>query len=242
MTPGLASRRPGVTGQTGADRPAEFARWLDAVAGVTELVNPLGVVRWNLDKHYLTERADAGVPVVLTVFVEPGEELTPPDGGFVVKPAVGAGSRETALYRPGQVENARAHVRRLQDRGESLLVQPLLASVAHDGEWPLVFLGGAYSHAASKRVALPAAGVVDDLFAAETNAAHAASPEQLAVARAALDAVHARVGPTAYARVDLVRDDAGAYRVLEIELVEPSLFLPQGGPAAARRLARVLAA
>ena len=225
-----------------ADRPAEFARWLEGVDGATELVNPFGVVRWNLDKHYLAELADAGVPTVPTVFVEPDGEFTPPGGAFVVKPAVGAGSRETAVYRPGQEERAGAHVRRLQARGEALLVQPLLASVERDGEWPLVFLGGTYSHAASKRVALPASGTVEDLFAAETNTPHVASAAQLDVARAAAGAVADRFGPVAYARVDLVRDDAGEYRVLEVELVEPSLFLTQGGPDAARRLARALAA
>jgi hypothetical protein len=224
------------------ERLPQFRRWLRSVQDVTDLRNSLDVVEWNLDKHYLADLDRAGVPITPTTFLEPGDELVPPDGDYVLKPAIGAGSRDAASYGPGQAEPARAHVRRLHDRGISVLVQPLLASVALDGEWPLVFLGGRYSHAASKRVTLPRAGVVDDLFAAETNAAHAADDEQLAVAGAAVDVVARRFGAPTYARVDLVRDDAGHARVLELELVEPSLFLPQAGSGAVERMVAALTA
>jgi glutathione synthase/RimK-type ligase-like ATP-grasp enzyme len=218
----------------------EFLAWLDSVADVTDVVNPVPVVRWNLDKHYLADLDAAGVPVIPTTFVERGDTASFPDGGFVVKPAVGAGSRDVASYGPDEHETATAHVARLQARGESVLIQPLVDSVAADGEWPLVFLGGEYSHAASKRVVLPRAGVVDDLFVEEANSAHTATPAQIETARAAMDAVVARFGVPAYARVDLVRAGPDDHRVLEVELVEPSLFLPQAEPAAALRLAEAL--
>ena len=92
----------------------------------------------------------------------------------------------------------------------------------------------------------PRAGSVEDLFAHEENAAHTAEPAQIAVAQAALDVVTARFGRLPYARIDLVRldgqRDPGGYAVLELELIEPSLFLPQADPAAAERLATALAA
>ena len=197
-------------------------------------------MRWNLDKHYLAELADAGVPVVPTAFAEPGDRPVLPDGEFVVKPAGGAGSRDAASYGPDQHEIALAHVGRLHARGASVVVQPLVASVPVDGEWPLVFLDGAYSHAAHKRVSLPRAGTVDDLFAEERNAPHSATADQIETARAAVDVVATRFGVPTCARVDLVRGDEGTFQVLELELVEPSLFLPQAGPDAAERLARVL--
>jgi hypothetical protein len=112
--------------------------------------------------------------------------------------------------------------------------------VATDGEWPMVFLGGAFSHAASKRVDLPRAGSITDLFAAEVNAPHTASPAQVEVAQAAVDVVSRRLGTPRYARVDLVRDDREQYVVLEVELIEPSLFLAQADDGAAHRLARAL--
>ena len=72
----------------------EFSTWLEAVGGVTDLVNPPALVRWSLDKQYLAELAEAGVPITPTVFVPPGSPATLPTGGVVVKPAVGGGGGE----------------------------------------------------------------------------------------------------------------------------------------------------
>ena len=224
------------------DYPArldEFLAWLDRTAALTDVVNPPAMVRWSIDKRYLAELEAVGVPVTDTVFVAPGEPVRLPDGEIVVKPAVGAGSRDAASYGADQHEEARAHVARLHAADQVVLVQPYVRSVATEGEWPLVFLGGRFSHAASKRVALPRAGVVAELFAAETNAPHTASSEQVTVAQAAVDHVSARFGVPAYARVDLVRGDDGTFRVLEVELIEPSLFLPYADDGAADRLAAV---
>ena len=223
------------------DRLAEFLSWVDRVDAVTELCNPVEPLRWGLDKHYLAELRDAGVPITPTAFVEPGDVPVFPAEGWVVKPAVGAGSRDAAAYHHGHESKAAAHVRRLHDRGLAVLVQPLLPSVSVEGEWPLVFLGGQFSHAASKRVELPVAGEVDDeLFAAEVNVPHVADAEQVAVATAAHEVVRRRFGDLAYVRVDLVRGLDGGYCVMELELVEPSLFLTEGGRAAVLRCAEVL--
>ena len=221
-------------------RLSEFLSWLEEVDAVSDLVNPLATVRWNLDKQYLAELVEAAVPITPTAFVHPGTAATFPDGDFVVKPAVGAGSRDAASYRADQHDTAVAHVARLHASGQVVLVQPFLKSVATDGEWPLVFFDGRFSHAASKRVALPQAGAVDDLFAAETNASYVATAAQIDVAQAAVDFVSDRLGTPTYARVDLVRDDAGQFCVLEVELVEPSLFLPYTDSAAAERFAAAL--
>jgi glutathione synthase/RimK-type ligase-like ATP-grasp enzyme len=219
---------------------AEFLAWVDAVDAGSELVNPAATVRWNLDKQYLAALAEDGVPITPTVFVRPGEAAEFPDGTFVVKPAVGAGSRDAAWYRPDARDSATEHVARLHAADQTVLVQPMLASVAQDGEWPMVFFDGTFSHAACKRADLPQAGAVETLFAAETNTRHVATADQIAVATAAVEAVSRRLGTPTYARVDLVRDDDGRYCVLEVELIEPSLFLPFGDAAAADRLAEVL--
>ena len=223
-------------------RIEQFVTWLETVEQVTDLRNPLPMLRWNLDKHYLADLGQAGVPITPTTFVEQGTRPNFPAGDFVVKPAIGAGSRDVASYRPTQHDVARVHVRRLQDAGASVLVQPLLKSVAVDGEWPLIFFAGRYSHAANKRVLLPHAGTVDDLFAEETNVPHVADAEQIAVAQKAVDVVTERFGVPLYARVDLVRDDQGRACVLELELVEPSLFLPQAPPDALEQLVAALQA
>ena len=216
-------------------RLGEFLPWLESVARVTDLRNPVPMLRWSLDKHYLADLNRAGVPITPTTFVEPGDRPVFPAGEFVVKPAVGAGSRDAASYGPDDHDVAHAHVRRLHDAAASVLVQPLLKSVAVEGEWPMVFFAGRYSHAAGKRVALPRAGLVEDLFAEETNVPHVADAEQIAVARRAIDVVIGRFGIPLYARSDLARGYDGKPRVLEVELVEPSPFLPQAPPEATSR-------
>ncbi|HSN70557.1 MAG TPA: hypothetical protein VLT59_03570 [Steroidobacteraceae bacterium] len=133
-----------------AERVGEFLDWAEACARRTRLVNPPDVVRWNVDKHYLTHLSAAGVPVVPTRFVEPGtdphRELTQfltvegdidPDNArpddrfqeFVVKPAIGAGSRDAARYRATEVLDARSHVDRLVAAGRSVMLQPYLDAV-----------------------------------------------------------------------------------------------------------------
>lgn len=224
------------------ERLPEFVSWLEAVEGRTRLVNPLPMVRWSLDKHYLAELGAAGVPVPRTTYVEPGEDPVVPVGEVIVKPAVGAGSRDVSTYGDEQADLALEHVERLLDAGRSVLVQPLLPSVATEGEWPLLFFAGEYSHAASKRVSVPRASTTTRLFLEETLDLHVADEDQVAVAQAAVDLVAERFGTPAYARVDLVHGEDGRPCVLEVELVEPSLFLAQGGPAAAERLARALTA
>ena len=220
------------------ERLDEFLAWVDRVDTLTELRNPPALMRWSMDKHYLLDLEGIGVPITPTVAVEVGQAPAFPDGPFVVKPAIGAGSRDAASYRADQCELAEAHIARLHQRGASMLVQPMLASVAEHGEWPLVFFNGEFSHAASKRVSLANASSVATLYAAETNAAHMATPEQVEVGAAVVAEATARFGVPLYARVDVVRDDAGGYCVLEVEMVEPSLFLLEGGPGAVAGMVR----
>ena len=221
-------------------RLAEFLSWIDEVAAVSDLVNPPATVRWSLDKQYLADVAEAGLPITPTLFVAPGSIATFPDGDFVIKPAVGAGSRDAASYNPDQHDHAVAHVARLHAIGQVVLVQPFLTSIPIEGEWPMVFFDGKFSHAASKRVALPEVGAGEDLFAAENNAAHLATPAQIEVAQGVMDMVSARLGAPTYGRVDLVRDDAGEFCVLEVELNEPSLFLRYADSAAVDKFVTAL--
>lgn len=218
----------------------EFLEWMERTSRVTELVNPLELVRWNLDKRYLAELEAAGIAIIPTQFVPPREEPCFPEGEFVVKPAVGAGSRDAAWYGSDQHATALEHVRRLHAADLVVLIQPRIAAVAELGEWPLVFFGGEYSHAASKRVALPHASVIGDFFAHEDNAVHEATAEQIELAQRAVDLMTEKFGTPAYARVDLVQADDGSYLVLELEVIEPSLFIPWA-EGAADRLAAVLA-
>ena len=234
-------------------RPEEFVAWVGRVAGVTPLANSPDVLRWNLDKRYLAALADAGVATVPTTWVSPGPEPDPepasepeiplPPGEFVVKPTVSGGGFETARYGagdPGAGREARLHIRRLLSAGRTAMIQPYQAAVDTDGEAGLIFLGGRYSHAIGKGPLLVAgAGPQPHLYLDEQIGPLLASASQLEAAHLALAAAEELVGPTTYARVDLVSLHDGAPAVLELELLDPALFF-ETHPAAATRFARVL--
>jgi glutathione synthase/RimK-type ligase-like ATP-grasp enzyme len=229
------------------ERLPEFLDWARAVQAQTLLLNPLEVVRQNVDKHYLAALEKKGIAIVPTEFAEPGEDpgaaLTAflakyaKAAEFVVKPAIGAGSRDAQRYRRAQKRGAQAHVKRLLAEGRSVLLQPYLDSVDEAGETALIFFDGEFSHAIRKGPLLVAdEGPTEALFAAETISAREPGKDELALARATLKALGTKQ-PLAYARVDLIRAADGTPRLLELELTEPSLFFPYGEGAAERFVA-----
>ena len=223
------------------DRYDQFLAWLESVAAVTRLANPLGIVRWNTDKRYLAELTAAGLPVVPTTWAEPGQSYELPPGEIVVKPAVSVGSRDTSRYLPEQAADAREHVDRLLAEGRTVMLQPYVSSVDARGETALLYLGGEYSPAIRKGPLLTVgAAPVEGLFAQEDIQAREATPIEREVGDRALAAVPGGPGGLLYARVDLVEDDAGDPIVLEVELTEPSLFL-DFCPGSAKRLAAAIA-
>jgi len=202
----------------------DVARWyalLDRLeAEALPVVNPVPVLRWNSDKAYLGELAAKGVAVVPTVEVAAldaaalaGARMTLGADELVVKPAISGGADGTHRIAAGADIPADA-------LGERRLVQPLMPGILADGEFSLFFFAGRFSHAIVKR---PAAGdfrVQEQFGGRET--AWDASDEAQALAAAALAAAPAA---PVYARVDMVGDAAGVLHIMELELIEPSLFL-----------------
>ena len=220
------------------DYPPRRDAFLAWARSVPRLVNPAAVVAWNSDKRYLDDLAAAGVPVVPTLFTVPGEDPRLPDAAqLVVKPAISAGSQDTIRHHDRAA--ASAHARQLLAAGRVVMAQPYVPSVDHDGEIALVHLGGAFSHSVRKGPILQAPSRVfaEGLFAPEDISPRAATPTERAVAEQALATVPG--GPLLYGRVDLVEGSDGPL-VLELELVEPSLFLGRA-EGAADRLAGAIA-
>jgi glutathione synthase/RimK-type ligase-like ATP-grasp enzyme len=218
-------------------KPAEFLAWVDRLPRV---LNPPAAVRWSSDKHYLRHLIDAGLPVVPTTFVPPGGAFMPPGDSFVIKPAIGAGSKEAARYTRGQAAAAATHVARLHRAAATALVQPYLDGVDSAGESDLVFLGGEYSHAARKGSMLNGERVEGPLFFIEPIHQHEATTAERVLAERALAAVPGGADRLLYARVDLLPTADGPV-VTEVELIEPSLFLGHRADAA-DRLAQLIAA
>jgi hypothetical protein len=205
-----------------ADR---FDRWTSRLeaAGIS-VWNPPALLRWNARKTYLRGLAEAGVPVVPTRFVEssgdPDLDTVLHDAGWhevVVKPVVSASAHETWRAERGRVDDAE-RFRRLVGR-MPVMVQPFLREVEREGEWSFCFFGGDYSHAVLKRPRPGDFRVQSD----HGGAYHLADPADELIAQAATALAAAR-SPTVYARVDGCVID-GALWLMELELLEPGLFL-----------------
>ena len=226
-------------------RHAEFLAWADRVASASRLLNPAEVLAWNTDKTYLRALQEAGLPVVPTEWLDPGDRPTlPSHGEYVVKPAVSAGSKDTNRYLAGDHDElAAAHVQDLLDAGRTVMVQPYLDAVDTAGETALLFLGDAYSHAIRKGPLLTVAmEPVQGAYKEETIQVREPSGAERATAERVLDSL-AGVGPAArdhllYARVDLVPGADGEPVLLELELTEPSMFLVHDGADGAVAAAR----
>lgn len=220
------------------DDPDLFLAVLERIDGSgARLANPLGLVRWNLRKTYLGELEERGVPVVPTVFRHAidrrglrrlFDELE--SDRLVVKPLVGANARDVHVIGRGADDPALSPAEEAH-RGRDCLIQPFVTSVTDEGEYSLIFLGGRHSHTIRK---LPREG---DFRAQEEHGARLSTVEDRADLVTAGDRALAAIDPTPlYARVDLVRLRCGDLAVMELELVEPSLYLRMD-PSAPERFA-----
>jgi hypothetical protein len=227
-------------------RRDDFVAW---AGRVPRLANPADVVAWNTEKTYLDLLGAAGVPVVSTTWVRPGARWQPPTSGeYVVKPAIGSGSRDAGRYDladPAHRDLAAAHVRRLAAAGRLVMVQPYLPAVDTDGETGLLFVGGEFSHAIRKGPMLEgpddtgSGGRPPGLYRAERITARQPSAAEVEVARKVLAAVPGGPERLLYARVDLIPGPSGDPLLVELELTEPSLFLAWGDGAPARFAAAI---
>ncbi len=195
--------------------------------GRDALLNPADVVEWNTDKRYLRDLVAAGVPIVPTVFLEPGDDPESWDvpAGYtdmVVKPAVSAGSRDTIRHHAEQsLAAAHAHTRQLLDAGRTVMVQPYLDAVDTIGETAVLFIGGEYSHAIRKGPLLQRdveGERVEGLFVQEQIDPREPTPAELEVARRIVQQIPGGLDQVLYARVDLIPGPDGEPLLLELEL------------------------
>ena len=176
-------------------------------------------------------------PVIDTSFCEVGEEPHFPEGDVVVKPAVGAGSIDAERFRAGDHAGARQHVARLHASRRCALIQPYASAIDEQGERALIFIDADFSHAMTKRAMLNVAPEErDGEFRSRQMSLATAEPAAVDLARQLLTG---RFADLTYARVDLVASAEG-WQLMELELVEPALYLGYDDRAPAR-LARAIA-
>lgn len=212
-------------------------RWFDLLGRlereVPRVVNPVAVLRWNSDKSYLVELGDKGVPTIPTLRFDAFDEegLAAARAAFgdelVIKPPISASAYGTHRIRAGGTVPA-------DSLGRPMMAQPFLRSVMQEGEYSLILFDGEFSHSIVKRARAGDYRVQPHLGGTETKCP---LPDgAMEVARSALAAAPER---PVYARVDLVRLDDGSLAVIELELIEPSLWLNHAPDAGASFAAAV---
>jgi glutathione synthase/RimK-type ligase-like ATP-grasp enzyme len=210
--------------------PQQFLAVLAAIEKQTALYNPLEIVRWNLTKTYLRDLESKGVRIVPTLWNEKYDagsferwcsELSCDE--VIIKPTVSATAEHT--HRLADFDASLTQIFKERE----FLVQPFLDAVVTEGEYSLFYFNGEYSHAIVKepkpedfRVQEEHGGIITEI---------AADGELRAIAECVLS----KIGPRLlYARVDLIRDNSGRFALMELELIEPSLYLRMNADAPAR--------
>ena len=216
----------------------DHVRWLRACAtwqreGIA-MANPASVLAWNSDKRYLVELAARGVALPATTFTDHLQQHVI-EGMFdatgvdelIVKPAISGGAWKTVRVRRGDaIEPV---------DGTTMLVQPYLPTIEHEGETSLLYFGGVLSHVVNKR---PVAGEfrVQEEFGGVYRVLDDPPAGAVALAEQVLAAIDA---PLLYARIDVVPDADGRWLLMEAELIEPDFYLgsdPAQGDGFARAL------
>jgi glutathione synthase/RimK-type ligase-like ATP-grasp enzyme len=201
-----------------------FLAWVDRAAAAAPLLNPPDVISTNVRKRYLHELSARGVATVPTQIAAAGDPITVDAPRIVIKPEVGAGSLGTKLFDRGDPA-ALAHLAELTRSGLAL-VQPFVPSVNDYGERSLIWIDGQITHAIRK----------NPRFAGDSERIDGPmpiAPLERSLAEAALAPYVDRI---LYGRVDIARDDKSQPMVMELELVEPSLFFARHPPALDRFL------
>lgn len=209
------------------DRRNEFLSW---ARGVPRLFNTADVIEYSSDKHYLSDLEERGLRIIPSHFAEVGTVPELFDVEFVVKPTVGAGSRRVERYRPEDAALALAHVRELHTQGLDALIQPYVNSVDTLGERAVIFIDGQYSHTMRKGALLNVSANDRDFeYRRQQMSLVDAEADAIDYARDVLSSIGR--SNLLYARVDLVATIRG-WLVMELELIEPALFLTYHDAAA----------
>jgi glutathione synthase/RimK-type ligase-like ATP-grasp enzyme len=222
-------------------RVAEFTEWLRRTARVVPVLNPVETVLWNHNKFYLQELQEKGIRIAPTVFVTNAESINAAERAcilgwqkIVVKPAVSATAHNTWLMEAASFPSETELARRMQ--GGPFLVQQFIPEIETEGEFSFIYLDGAYSHAVLKRPAPGDFRVQKDFGG---SAEYLAPPPQLLDQANEIAGAVTQVRDSLYCRLDAVEKD-GKLVLMELELIEPELFLGLAEGAAERFAAAII--
>ena len=214
----------------------EFAAVLQKIESSSAvLINELALLQWNMRKSYLRDLESRGADIVPSLWLSGFDGADPADwfahheaDALIIKPEVGANAQDTFVLRnPVDADTRALLVAAFQQR--NFLVQPFISSVCEEGEYSLFYFAGQFSHAILKT---PSS---NDFRTQEEHGADIQSVQPEQGLLAAADKVVALLEPQpAYVRIDLVRGDDGRFLLMELELIEPSLYFRTDDAAPAR--------
>ncbi len=207
------------------DRIQEFNDWLDKVQPITRFINPVEILRWNMDKHYLLDLQERGVNTVTTHILKKGSLISLKQlmqefqwSEAILKPAISGAARHTYRLNIDAMDDIQLIFEELITE-EDFMLQPFQRNICTSGELSLMVINGKYTHAVQKVAKTGDFRVQDDHGG--TVHPYRASEEEIIFAEKAIAACH----PTPfYARVDLVRDNNDELAIMELELIEPEMF------------------
>jgi hypothetical protein len=215
------------------DKFEQFKNWLQETSGLTRFINPLEIIRWNMDKHYLLDLEKAGINIPSTIIIprNSGKSLREwvDESGWdklVLKPTIAGTARHTYKLHAETIDQHEDLFTELNAK-EDMMIQPFMNNVVEKGEVSLVMIGGIFSHAVLKKAKDGDFRVQDDFG----GSLHHYTPTSEEV-RFAMDCIEACSPQPHYARVDMIWDNEGNPAVGELELIEPELWFRRHEPAA----------
>ncbi len=214
------------------ERFDEFSPWLEQLEKQTHCINPVSIIRWNLDKRYLIELSSKQINCVETHLLPKSSSINLKDmmnkhqwEQAIVKPVVSGAARHTYRVTKENCEDITAKLSQLI-KNEDFLIQPFQKSIIEHGEVSLMVMNGRYTHAVKKIAAQGDFRVQDD----HGGTVHPYIPneDEIAFAEAAIKACEPQ---PLYGRVDIIKDNHGKFAIMELELIEPELFFRFCRPA-----------
>ncbi len=211
----------------------EFQKWLNITSVQTKFINPIEIIRWNMDKHYLADLKKKNIHIVETLFIEKNDvrslsEIAREMHGenFILKPAVSGAARETYKISHDTIA-AHEEIFKSLIANESMLLQPFQKNIILLGEISLMVIGGKFTHAVLKKAKQGDFRVQDDFGGSVHD--YEPTAEEIAFAENAVAACDPK---PFYARVDFIRDNTDQPAIMELELIEPELWFRRYPPAA----------
>ena len=208
------------------ERIEEFSSWLESVKTKTQLINSYDLIKWNMDKHYLTDLGHKGIEIVPTVYIDTGSYrsiaqvcLEQDWEDVVIKPAIAGGAFHTYKVRVSEREDYEAIFENLVSERD-MLVQPFITTIATKGEASLMVFNGTYTHAVLKNAKAGDYRVQDDWGG--TVGPYTPTGREIAFAEKCFAACSSM---PAYGRADILWDTDGRILLGELEIIEPELWI-----------------